>query len=189
MHPRTHSMALSLACLAMATGLLAGCGQNDAPDDAPATAPEIVRIRQAPQALEGAHVSMLDPATLQGAEIRKVIGARAHCSFRYTSSGRPVMVVGLGSDGLAELGVVKLNGVLVPLQPAPATAIAPAAFALAAEPVHLTVRPDADPSAIPQTDGSRVAAEMIFEVGQQLRAGYHGYLECRPAAPAPAAQR
>lgn len=169
----------------LAAALLAGCGQSPAPDDAPAPAPETVRVEPAAQALAGAHVRTLDPATLLDAEILKVVGARPHCIFRYTSAGKPVVVVGAGTGDTPEVGVVKLNGKLVPLEPdRAATGLKPGGFALAADRVRVRVQPDQPVNA---SDASqRIEAEMLFEVGQELKVGYGGYLECRPGAPAPA---
>lgn len=171
--------------LAVSAALLAACGQNPAPDDAPAPAPEIVRVEPPAQALAGAHIPTLDPATVQDAEILKVVGARPHCTFRYTSAGKPVVVVGLGADGSTEVGVAKLNGKLVALEPdRAATGLKPGGFALAADRLRLRVQPD---QAVNVSGASqRVEAEMLFEVGQELKVGYGGYVACKPGAPAPA---
>lgn len=171
--------------LAAAAALLAGCGQSPAPDDAAAPAPETVRVESAAQALAGAHIRTLDPATLQDAEIQKVVGARSHCTFRYTTAGKPVVVVGVDAGGIPEVGIVKLNGKLVPLEPdRAATDLKPGGFALAADRVRVRVQPDQPVNA---SDASqRVEADMLFEVGQELKVGYGGYLACKPTAPAPA---
>lgn len=188
MRPGPRAIARAAAGAALATALLAGCGEGPLPDDAPGHAPEPPPVQPAAQALQGAHIPTLDPATLNGAEIRKVIGLRAHCAFRYTSAGRPVLVAGLQPDGSAGVGVVKLNGSLVPLEPLPAAGtIRPGAFALAAGPVRLAVAPYAD-APVPGEPGAMVEAQMVFEVGQELRVGYGGFVACTPAPPAPAAQ-
>lgn len=184
-----HGRVTTLAAAVLSAVLLSGCGQNEAPDDAPAPAPEIVRVEPAAQALAGAHIRMLDLATMNDAEILKVVGPRPHCTFRYTGSGKPVLVAGLDAGGSPEVGVVKLNGKLVPLQPdRVATGLKPGGFVLAAQPVRLRVQPDrpVEPGAGP---GERTEAELLFEVGQELKVGYSGYFECRPGAPAPSAAR
>ncbi|MGE3279964.1 MAG: DUF6692 family protein [Alphaproteobacteria bacterium] len=165
-------------------GLLAGC-DNEAPDDEtqPARAPEIPRIVTAQEALAGAHIPTLDPATMNSAEIRKAIGNGPRCIFRYTSTGRPVLAVSTGAPAAAAEGVVKLNGHLVPLKAAP---IEPAGrngeILLLAEPIRMTVAPD--PGAQTEDPGYlRRQANMIFEVGQSLRVGYRGYLECGSETP------
>lgn len=167
--------------------LSGACSQNEAPDDGTSAAPAVVRLKTAPQALEGAHVPTLDPHTLNDAEIRKLIGNRPHCSFRYTSTGKPVAVVGLDPDGKPAVGAVKFNGSLVALSPDPGPVPDSAAgFVLVADPVRLHIRPDTK-AVVPAAPGERlVEAEMAFEVGQQLKVGYAGYLECRGAPAAPA---
>lgn len=167
---------------------VAACGQSDAPDDANAPAPDLAAVKTASEALAGAHIPTLDPATLNDAEIRKVVGGQPHCSFRYTRSGRPVLVASLKPDGALDAGVVKLNGNLVPLQ-ANGGEGQPGgdAFVLAAPPVRLSVQRPSETEA--PTDGKRVEADMVFEVGQQLKVGYGGFMSCASAAPHAAAQR
>jgi hypothetical protein len=168
-------------------GLLAACGQSEAPDDGPSHAPEIVRVKTAAQALEGAHVPTIDPGTLNGAEIRKVIGDQPHCTFRYTSTGNPVVVAGMDQGGSPTTGVVKVNGSLVALKPDPAATPGKAGgFVLMADPLRLSVQPYSQAAASSKADEGQVEADMVFEVGQQLKVGYGGYLECRAAAAAPA---
>jgi hypothetical protein len=183
----TSRKILKLMGAVLGLGLLAGCGQSEAPDDASPHAPEIVRVKTAAQALEGAHVPTLDPSTMNGAEIRKVIGARPHCTFRYTSTGKPIVVVGMDQGDSPTTGVVKLNGSLVALKTDPAAPPNGAGgFVLVADPVRLSVQPDPRATASVKPDEGRFEAEMVFEVGQQLKVGYGGYLECRTALPAPA---
>lgn len=172
----------------LALGLfLAACSENQPPDDAPSHEPEIVRVKTAAQALEGAHVTTLDPSTMNGAEIRKVTETGRHCIFRYTSTGKPVAVVGLDQSDSPSTGVVKLNGSLVPLEPdAAATRDRAHGFVLVADPVRLNVQPSHQATASEKPDEGRVEAEMVFEVGQELKVGYGGYLECTSAAAAPA---
>jgi hypothetical protein len=169
---------------ALATALLIGCAESGAPDDARPHSPEPATVAAAAEALAGAHVPALDPASLNDAEIRKVIGSRPHCLFRYTSSGRPVAVAASIPDGSLDVGVVKLNGRLVPLKADHGVPGLRGSFVLVSDPVRVTVQPylpaPAEPGEAP------VDAQMVFEVGQALRVGYAGYAECRPA-PAAAA--
>lgn len=168
-----------LLAAAVMLGALAGCGEGEAPDDAaPLHPPDIAFVKPAAQALAGAHIPTLDPGTLNTAEIAKVLGTRPLCSFRYTSTGRPVMAAGLGPDGKPEAGVIKLNGSLVPLQPAPAaTGLAPGGLVLQDGPVRLQV----EPVQSREIGLEPVEADMVFEIGEMLRVGYGGYMECRPA--------
>lgn len=184
--PLTSKLVGALLVLALASA----CGQSEAPGDAASHAPDIVRVKAADQALEGAQVSTLDPATMHDAEIRQVVGAGAHCTFRYTSSGKPVVVVALDPGGRPATGVIKLNGSLVALKAEQAPAVLnPGEFALVAQPLRVRLHADPQAAAAARPAGSRVEAAMVFEVGQQLKVGYGGYLECRSAPPAPAASQ
>ena len=187
------------ASLLMGLGLLAGCGEADAPDDALTAihAPEIARIEAAEVVLDGAHIPTLDPGTMNDAEIRKAIGPGPRCAFRYTSTGRPVLAVDLPPDGATRRGVVKLNGSLVILTVAPtelasaegaagpADVLAADVLALAAEPIRTTLWPF--PRGLTETRGGlrSLEATMVFEVGDSLRAGYRGYLDCVVPEPPP----
>lgn len=171
--------------LLAALALLSACGEADLPDDElqPVRGAEIARIVPAQQAISGANVPTLDPHTLNDAEIAKAIGTGPRCVFRYTSTGKPVVAVSAvpGADQTAG-GIIKLNGNLVTLAQVPAD---PAGrelgnFMLVAEPIRLAVKPaPGEPSDGPD-GGQRREADMIFEIGQDLRAGYRGYLDCRP---------
>lgn len=187
MASRASTRAVRPLCAALLAVGLAACSQNEAPDDAPAPAPPVERVATAAEALANANIPTLDPATMAGAEIRKVVGERPHCTFRYTSSGKPVLVAGLGAGGAPEIGVAKLNGKLVPLEPdRTVSGLKAGGFALMADRVRLRVQPDRAATASAEP-GDRVEAEMLFEVGQELKVGYAGYLTCRPGAAAPAA--
>ena len=152
-------------------GLLAGCSESDAPDDdlEAIRAPAIARIVPASEAISGAHIPTLDPAPMNDAEILKALGAGAHCEFRYTSTGKPVLGVKPAANGAAQ-GVVKLNGHLVLLQSAPAKN----AIVLAADRIRMALTPDPGDEA----DGSQIEAISNFEIGDDLRAGYRGYYDC-----------
>lgn len=166
-------------------GFLAACSESDAPDDdiGSIRAPEIAEVVSAAEALSGAQISTLDPASMNDAEVRKGVGPGPVCMFKYTSSGHPILVAGMKPGGPPNGGIVKLNGYLVGLSPAEPDAAAPNDdFALAAESVRLTVLPDreVDP---PPGDSQRRPADMVFEVGQSLKRGYRGYLFCQPQPP------
>ncbi len=92
---------------------LAGCSDSDAPDDARAQRAPNADVKASAQALDGAHVPTLDPATLNDAEIRKMIGSAAQCLARHTRAGPPVLALAIQADRRPGDGVVKLNGSLV----------------------------------------------------------------------------
>jgi hypothetical protein len=166
----------------LALALLAGCNANEAPDDAlkAIKAPEVARIVPASEALAGAHIPTVDPATMHEAEIRKALEPGPRCDFRYTSSGKPVLAFNVQSGGEASSGVVKLNGHLVVLKPASSAGAAEGngEFQLAADPVRMAVIPDARNQSIEGSNARRKEANAIFEVGESLKVGYRGYLDC-----------
>lgn len=180
------------ALMVLALGL-AGCDQGGAPDDVVRhpRAAEIARITPAEEALANAQVPKLDPATMNDAEIRKALEAGPRCQFRYTSSGRPVLVVSAQPGGPGLGGVVKLNGHLVPLQATPAEGggVPPGSLLLTAGPIRVTVTPDGGEQAAEAGVMPRREASMVFEVGQELKAGYRGYLGCDAGPPAGAPPR
>jgi hypothetical protein len=166
----------------LALGLLAGCRASEAPDDAlkAIKAPEVARIVPGSEALAGAHIPTVDPATMHEAEIRKALEPGPWCNFRYTTSGKPALAFNVQSDGQASSGVVKLNGRLVVLKPASSAGAAEGngEFQLAADPVRMAVIPDARNQSIEGSNARRKEANAIFEVGERLKVGYRGYLDC-----------
>lgn len=176
MKPPRHMARLALAVV---LGGLAGCDDSGLPDDElqPARAPEIARIVPAGEALAGAHIPTLDPARMNDAEIQKALAGEVRCEFRYTSGGRPVLAVEALPNGAVAEGVVKLNGSLVMLQPAAAEAgrdVPEGGFRLVAGDIRATIMPGIGPA----PDGEAREADMVFEVGESLRAGYRGYYSC-----------
>jgi hypothetical protein len=156
-----------------ALGVLAGCGNSQAPDDdlTAIHAPEVARIVPAGEALAGAHIPTLDPAPMNDAEIGKALGAGARCEFRYTSEGRPVLAWQIPTDG-AGVGVVKLNGHLVILKSAPTSGD----LVLTDDQIRLTI--NADREGTGRAVARQQETDVIFEVGSRLRAGYRGYYKC-----------
>jgi hypothetical protein len=175
---RVHSLRSGRVHLALvlALGALAGCGEEDAPDDniSAIRPPEIARIVPANEAIAGAHIPTLDPATMVDAEILNVLGGDSRCEFRYTSAGGPVLAVSAPSNGDPADGVVKLNGHLVALR----SASTDGALVLSADRIRLTITPDDGGQAGALGDARQREADLIFEVGDSLRVGYRGYYNC-----------
>ena len=186
----THVPPSAAICSALLLGfaMLSGCSENEAPDDKldPAKGPEIVRIVPAGEALAGAHIPTLHPSTLHEPEIRKVLGTSRRCDFRYTSTGKPVVAIGLPSGQTALNGVVKLNGHLVVLSSSSNfdSAKRTERFDMTADPVRIAVVPKQQEQGLDRLQARRQEANMIFEIGQSLRVGYGGYLECKSEASA-----
>nr|CCD31947.1 V-type H(+)-translocating pyrophosphatase [Methylocystis sp. SC2] len=170
----------------MVAPFLASCAESDAPDDEanPARSAEIPRILSAEEALAGAHIPTVDPATLNDAEIRKVLGPSPHCVFRYTSSGKPVLALANRPAASQVTGVLKLNGSLIRLQLANGGADRPE------DTLGMTagsVRAGLTPLAAKGLDGrasERREMNLVFEIDSRLKVGYRGYFSCH-AAPAP----
>ena len=174
--------------LVVALGLLvAGCGDSDAPDD-DLTAihpPEIVRIVPAQDALAGADIPKLDPAPMNDAQVRKALGGGPLCEFRYTMAGRPVLAVSMQPDGTPRGGILKVNGSMVSLTPAPAGGASEQAGSvlLIADPIRMTVAPEGAEQADVDNGARRREANAVFEVGQSRKVGYRGYLDCMSEPP------
>ncbi|PWS38878.1 hypothetical protein DFH01_06425 [Falsiroseomonas bella] len=170
---RAHAGFGAVAALGV---LLGGCDGSDAPDDVvrPERAPRIATVVPVDQALENAHVPTLDPGTMNDAEIRLALGAGPLCMVQYTTVGGPVLAVSQ-DPGAAGAGLVKFNGHLVRLEPAAAE---PGWSRLQAGPVRLSVAPPLPEGVAPLQD-----AELVFEVGEELRVGYRGFLDCAGAPP------
>lgn len=151
-----------------APAVLAGCGESAAPDDVvnPPRNEEVAPIVPSGEAVSGADIATLDPATMVDAEISKVLGGPPACTFRYTSAGKPVFAMD-AIEGPAT-AAMKLNGKMLRLP----AAVSEDGFRVADPPVRLSVNPEGDPR------GGSVEAEMVFEIGEQLRVGYRGYLHC-----------
>lgn len=165
-------------------GLLfnAGCSESRAPDatTSPPGESSAARVVPATAAISGAHVPTLDPVTLHAAEIRQALGTDPACVFRYTSSGRPVVAVTAPTNAAPMRGVIKLNGHLVILE-ASAEARTNAGtppFAFAAEPLRIEVRAPTNGQAGAAGREGQQEANMVFEIGKELRVGYRGYLAC-----------
>lgn len=157
--------------LLLALGPLAACGGPDDETDA-TPAPGIVRIVPGNEAVSGAHIPTLDPMTMVDAEILKVLGEGPRCEFRYTSAGRPVLAARPSWTGDAADGVLKVNGHLVALS---RTSAEGDGLVFADDKIRVTVRPEDGE----RSDGARQQeAEVVFEIGDSLRAGYRGYYRC-----------
>lgn len=179
-HHSTSSVT-ALPVVALATALLAGCSDNPRVDDRLASIrpPETATEVPAQEALANAAEPTIDPAALNSAEIGKVLPEGSRCAFRYTSAGKPTFAVATRPDGSPIQAVVKVNGHLVKLKPSSSNDETSTSrrVSMAAEPIRITLQTPGAPPANPRGDLKR-EADMVFEVGDQLRVGYRGYLEC-----------
>ncbi|MEX0760744.1 MAG: DUF305 domain-containing protein, partial [Tistlia sp.] len=106
----------------------------------PVRAPEVARILPAEEAIAGAQVATLDPATMDESEIREAIGSGPRCAVRYTAAGGPVLAMSMASAGTPASGVVKVNGNLVLLEPGDGAR--DGEILLRAGPIRATATPD-----------------------------------------------
>lgn len=169
-----HRAARHALAFVLVLGAAAGCGEGGAPDDALAAiqAPEPAQILPAEEAIAGAQVATLDPAPMQEAEIRAALGDGPRCTFRYTSSGKPVLAARMLAAAAHE-GIFKLNGNLIRAGATPADD----GLLLEAGRIRLTLTPLA--GAASDAGGEvQTEADLVFEVGDELRAGYRGYYRC-----------
>ena len=160
---------LSLLLLTSAS-LLSGCGEREAADDIinPPRSEEAARVLSGEEAIAGADIPTLDPATMVDAEIAKVLGSPAQCTFRYTSAGKPILALKGTPGGTATTAVLKVNAHLVELQPAGGDGN----LVLTSGPISVTLSAD-DVQA-----EEKVEADMVFAIGESLRVGYSGYYQC-----------
>lgn len=163
--------------------ILASCAESDAPDDEtnPIRPPRISRILSAEEALAGAYIPGLDPATMNDAEIEKVLGSVPLCEFQYTISGKPALAL-TNSPSAGSVGVLKLNGSLIRLRPANSeTGGSQNSMTMIAGPVRVSLSPIA-PSQLDGMVRERQEMNLLFEIDDRLRVGYRGYYSCLPSA-------
>lgn len=119
-------------------------------------------------ALNNTLIATLDPAPMPQAEADQILDPGPSCAFYRSPEDHPVLWT--QQDGGA--GAMKLNGVLVPLQAAPAADTG--GIRLEAPGSTVTVRPLGDDA------DWRADAEMVFTLEQGLTVGYHGFWNCAP---------
>lgn len=121
-------------------------------------------------ALASADVSALDPQFLSSEDISTALREGAICTFFYTEDSQPALAIGPGSTGT--IAVVKLSGDVVRIE-------GDSMGAFASGDLSLTLA---------GRDGQEIAElmdqelpEVIMElaIGDQLQAGYLGYLRCQ----------
>lgn len=139
--------------------------------------PEVV---PGPVAVGTSDITTLDPATMNQAEIGKVVPSGPHCAFVYTAASPPVLVGGAKAKNASITGVVKLHGRLVELTVQHAGTIdeLSAGATFTAQGITLTVTPDREEGSEADENQRRWPANLLFELDQGLRVGYHGWYTC-----------
>ncbi|MBU1209887.1 MAG: hypothetical protein KJ587_01275 [Alphaproteobacteria bacterium] len=184
--PRTVNSGLLLS-FSLLVFVLTGCSQTPSAGDetTPAQSHTVAQVVSPAEALQGAVIATVDPATLVEHEIKQVVTSNSRCEFRYTSAGRPVLAVAISPNGEAERGVLKLNGNLIALDPKSAEPAADRLAQLAslsAGRMTAVVRQVVESSGTVRKGVQRRLAHMVFEIGSdELKVGYRGYYDCGDA--------
>jgi hypothetical protein len=135
---------------------------------------EVSRVAPVREALNGVSIPELDPVTMNNAEIARAIDSGSFCTFRYSSTGRPVLAVTPDPTESPADGVMKLNGLLVLLD----RETSKDSLALHADNIRARVTFRDSKPAVTNSANRLREAQLMFEVGTQLHAGYLGYYSC-----------
>lgn len=123
------------------------------------------RVGTVGDALRNTLISTLDPSPIPAAEAEQVLQTTA-CRFNRSPETDPAFWA--EENGA---GAMKLNGVIVPLEAAPAPGDAEARWA--ADGVSVSV------ALLGEESDWRSNAELVFELEQGLEVGYRGFWSCR----------
>ena len=121
-------------------------------------------------ALASAEVAELDPEFLSPEEISAALSAGAQCTFLYTEDSQPALAIGPGSTGT--IAAVKLSGNVVRIE-----GDRMGAFAAGDLTLPLAGRDGQDITEL--ADQNLPEVVMKLAIGDQLQAGYLGYLRCQ----------
>lgn len=170
----TFLKVLLMALIALGTPGCDGPSAPDVPTVSMADKP-MPKIVSATEAIHNPVIPKLDPATLDGAEIDKVLSDGPRCVFRYTAASPPILAsTSAGTASNAE-GVIKINGRLVKLSTSDPTTwpqlASGAVFANEGIKVEIIPEADKDPS-------KERAATMHFNIQPDFHAGYKGWYRC-----------
>lgn len=168
----------------VALGLLwlTGCG-DPAPGEGmekPLAEEPMPEVVPGPVAVGTPDIPAIDPATMNQAEIAKVVPSGPRCSFAYTAASPPVLVGGVAAAKASITGVVKLHGRLVELTAQHAKTIDElrAGATFTAQGITLTVKPDREEGGEAEESQHRRPANLLFELDQGLHVGYRGWYTC-----------
>ncbi|MFV1805031.1 DUF305 domain-containing protein [Phaeobacter sp. Ax4a-4a] len=139
-----------------------GDASNEGPDG-PA------RIVDLNEALSSAEIAILDLEFLTGDEIAQLFPDGAICTFRYTTTSKPVLAAGQ-IDG-APAALAKISGDLVRLGSTDGTGT------LSTEGMSVSLSAP-DGAAALENSGEVQDANLVLELDAGLRAGYRGYYGC-----------
>ena len=121
-------------------------------------------------ALASADVPVLDPQFLGSEDVSVALPEGAMCTFVYTEDSQPALAIGPGGTGT--VAAVKLSGDLVRIE-----GDSMGAFAAGDLSLTLAGRDGQQISELRDHELSEVIMELA--IGDQLQAGYLGYLRCQ----------
>ena len=159
--------------------LLVACG-----DPAPGEGVDQLRERRsmpevvsAAEAVRTPEISTIDLQTMDAAEFEEIIGAGSRCTFSYTSEGSPVFAASMTSQEGAE-GAIKIHGKLVRIVAREVKTVDAlvqgATFTADGLRVDVSPKPKED-----DAGGQPRQANVVLELEQGLKVGYHGWYTCR----------
>lgn len=165
---------LLVALLSFVTLSCDGPSAPDVPTISMADKP-MPKIVSATEAIRTPVIPKLDPATLDGAEVDKVLHDGPRCTFHYTAASPPILAGTLaGAAGNAD-GVIKINGRLVKLSSANSTSwqqlTSGAVFA--SDEIKVEIIPDSN-----KDTATERAAILHFNIEPDFHAGYKGWYRC-----------
>ena len=127
------------------------------------------RIVDLNEALSSAEIAILDLEFLTGDEIAQLFPDGAICTFKYTTTSKPVLAAGQIEGAPAALA--KISGDLVRLGSTDATGT------LSTEGMSVSLSAP-DGAAALENSGEVQDANLVLELDAGLRAGYRGYYGC-----------
>lgn len=159
--------------------LLTACG-DPAPYEGiekPPQAGTMPEVTTAAEAVKSAEVATVDLQTMETAEFEEIIGAGSRCTFSYTSEGSPVFAASMTSQEGAE-GAIKIHGKLVRIVAREVKTVDAlvqgATFTADGLRVDVSPKPKED-----DAGGQPRQANVVLELEQGLKVGYHGWYTCR----------
>ena len=148
--------------------LLASIAEDGKQPTVPKTPAPLVDSVEA--ALASAEVAVLDPEFLSPEEISAALSAGAQCTFLYTEDSKPALAV--GPSGTGTIAAVKLSGNVVRIE-------GDSMGTFAAGDLTLTLAGRDGQGIAELTDQDLPEVVMELAIGDQLQAGYLGYLRCQ----------
>lgn len=139
------------------------------------------RLVPAAEAIRTANIATIDLAELDEAEVERVLGRTAYCSFSYGGDGAPVLAATIPAAGEDRgRGVVKIHGRLVEMQALYHSPQQPSTsgLSLVAEGMQVTVEPPGGEGAGTAGGSRRYETNAHLQLDAGLKVGYRGSYAC-----------